>query len=108
MSTGEPSADAFSVKITGRPRIVVGGAPEPPPCVPRLPIQTGEPPVPTASAIVANWGKVSMFAIHTALPREVGSIRAYILAMFSHRIVALAWPASFATFTLAGQLMKPS
>src|SRR5438046_2721381 len=105
MSPVVPVVGTFSVKITGRPRIVSGGMSEP--GVVRPPIQTGPPPVPTDSAMVASCGKVSMCAIHTALLRLVGSIREYILTMFSHTIVAAVWPLSLVTDTEAGQLMYP-
>lgn len=72
------------------------------------PIQTGPPPVPTDSAIVASSGNVSMLAIQTALLSEVGSIREYIFVMFSQTKVAAAWPVSLVTCTDAGQLTKPS
>ena len=96
MSPGVPSGPVFSVKNTGRPRMLTGGASMPPWPPAKLPIQTGPPPVPTDKAIVANWGKVSMLAIHTARPRLVGSMREYILTMFSHTIVAADCPDSMA------------
>ena len=40
-----------------------------------------------ASAISDRAGRVSMLAIHTAEPSEVGSIRAYILIRFLRVIV---------------------
>src|SRR6266700_1475078 len=106
MSPVVPNAGAFSVKITGRPRMVTGGPSEPGWLGP--PIHTGPPPVPTDSAIVASWGNVSIAATHTAFFNEVGSMRAYILTMFSHTIVPAVWPASAACCTDAGELMNPS
>src|SRR4051812_18078533 len=86
---------AFSVKITGRPRIVIGGPATP------LFSQIADPPVPTDRAIVASSGNVSIDATHTARPSDPGSIRAYILTMFSHTIVAVGCPASADTATIA-------
>src|SRR3954447_18321775 len=93
MSPAVPRVFAFSVKITGRPRMVIGGPTAP------LFSQIAEPPVPTDRAIVASSGNVSMDAIHTARPRLPGSIRAYILTMFSQTIVPDGWPASALTDT---------
>src|SRR5581483_4715055 len=91
-----------------RPRIETGGVSAPPVPPAKLPIQTGPPPVPTDSAIVASCGNVSMEAIQAARRSDVGSIRAYILVMFSQTIVWVGCPDSAATCTDAGQLMKPS
>src|SRR5688500_12620169 len=95
MSPASPSVGAFSVKITGRPKIVIGG--------PSTPLfnHTGAPPVPTLNAIVASSRNVLILAIHTAVPNELGNIREYIVMMFSHRMVSAACPDSFVTDTAA-------
>src|ERR1700733_3658320 len=105
MSPAVPSAFAFSEKMTGRPRIVIGGMSEPGWFGP--PIHTGPPPVPTDSAMVASSGNVSGAQIQTALRTEEGSIREYMPTTFSHTIVLVACPACAETLTAAAQLMKP-
>src|SRR3990167_4416483 len=97
-----PSVSIFSVKRTGRPRIVMGG--------PWTPLfsQMAEPPVPTERLISASCAKVSMFATQTPLPSEAGSIREYILTMFSQTMLSAACPVSFATETSAGEFITPS
>src|SRR3954469_24395362 len=104
MSPVVPSAGVFSMKITGRPRMLTGGTAEPGCCM--FPSHTAEPPVPTDSAMVASCGKVSIEAIHTAFCSAVGSMRAYIPTMFSQVMLAAGWPDAD-TCTDAGQLMKP-
>ena len=101
MSPAAPSVFAFSVKMTGRPRIVIGG-----PWAPLL-SQIAEPPVPTLSAIVASSGNVLIEATHTARLSEVGSIRAYILIRFSQTMVLAAWPVSFVIEMAAVALRNP-
>src|SRR5581483_7521168 len=105
MSPVVDSAGVFSVKMTGRPRIVMGGVSEPGWFMP--PIQTGPPPVPTDNAMVASCGNVSIDAIHTAFASDVGNILLYMLTMFSHKMVPVACPDSLDTDTDAGQEMKP-
>src|SRR5215475_3172487 len=103
MSPVVPSAGVFSVKYTGRPRMLTGGVSVPPPVAgPPPPIHTADPPVPTDRAIVASCGNVWMDAIHTAFLSEEGSIRAYMPTMFSYTIVWVGWPACAATCTDAG------
>src|SRR5215475_14319576 len=96
MSPAPPTPGTFSVTRRGRPRIVIGTWPTP------EANQTGAPPVPTDSAMVSSCGRQSGEHTHTALLSEVGSIREYILVMFSHTIVAAGWPDSAATCTIAG------
>src|SRR6266576_2680594 len=93
MSPCDPRALTFSETITGRPRMLMGGPATP------LFSQTGPPPVPTESAMVASWGKVSGETTHTAVARDWGSMREYILTMFSHTMVAVGWPVSAAWTT---------
>src|SRR3954471_2876712 len=104
MSPVVPSAGVFSVKITGRPRMLTGGTAEPGCCM--FPSHTAEPPVPTDSAMVASCGNVSIEAIHTAFCSAVGSILAYIATIFSQVIDAAGCPDAD-TWTDAGQLTKP-
>src|SRR5260221_14405154 len=101
MSPRVPSLGTFSVKYTGRPKMLIGGA-----CDMLLAVQ---PPLPTPGAdwgIAARAGDTSMGQIHTALPRGDGSILAYMLAKFaSVTAVVRAPPAP--TATMAGGVRDP-
>src|SRR5258708_12161625 len=102
MSPRVPSLGTFSVKYTGRPKMLMGGA-----CDMLLAVQ---PPIHTPGAdwvIAARAGNTSMEQIHTALPRDDGSILAYMLAKFaSVTAVVRAPPAP--TATMAGAFRNPS
>src|SRR5260221_3895847 len=97
MSPRVPSLGTFSVKYTGRPKMLIGGA-----CDMLLAVQ---PPIHTPGAdwvIAARAGNTSMEQIHTALPRDDGSILAYMLAKFaSVTAVVRAPPAPTATMAVA-------
>src|SRR3989337_3694499 len=97
MSPTVPIVGHFSVKMTGLPRMLMGGPAAP------LFSQMAEPPVPTERLIVASSGKVLMLHTHTAELRLDGSIPAYILTPFSQTIVLASWPVSLLTSTIADE-----
>src|SRR5690554_3782255 len=96
MSPREPSVFAFSVTTIGRPNSVIG------PGAAAFTTNTLLPPVPTLSAIVNSSGIVSGEISHTARDSDEGSMRAYILTMFSYTIVLAACPFSAGTAIAAG------
>src|SRR5260221_5082811 len=102
MSPRVPSLGTFSVKDTGRPKMLIGGACDM--------LSAVKPPIHTPGAdwvIAARAGNRSMEQIHTALPRDDGSILGYMLAKFaSVTAVVRAPPAP--TATMAGAFRNPS
>src|SRR5260221_4507255 len=101
MSPRVPSLGTFSVKYTGRPKMLIGGA-----CDMLLAVQ---PPIHTPGAdwvIAARAGNTSMEQIHTALPRDDGSILAYMLAKFAS-VTALVPAPPAPTATMPGGVLDP-
>src|SRR5258707_15859707 len=102
MSPRVPSLGTFSVKYTGRPKMLIGGA-----CDMLLAVQ---PPIHTPGAdwgVAARAGNTSMEQIHTALPRDDGSILAYMLAKFATVTPVVRAPPA-PTATMAAELRKPT
>src|SRR5260221_12116415 len=101
MSPRVPSLGTFSVKYTGRPKMLIGGACDM--------LVAGQPPIHTPGAdwvIAARAGNTSMEQIHTALPRDDGSILAYMLAKFAS-VTPLVRAPPGPTATMAGAFRHP-